>query len=108
MRRMAFGVTIVLLSLQASPVGAEEARKTSERVLTGVISGLLGQPQDATFTAQERDRLVSLLQRGEYATSRQGETVDLMVFGVPLTSTAHVYTATPIPPSRTGSRSDQP
>ena len=101
----------MLVSLQMSSARAEEERKTktSERVLGGVLSGLLGQPQspDAAYTAQERDRLVSLLQSGEYVTSRQGESVDVMVFGIPLTHTDHVYTARPIPPSQTSYRQNQ-
>ena len=37
-------------------------------------------------------------------TSRQGEPIDLMVLGIPLTHRQHVYTATPIPPSQTSPR----
>ena len=90
--------------------GYAEDQKRSDRVINGVITGLLGGPQqapDAAFTAQERDRLVSMLQSGEYATSRQGEAVDMMVFGIPLTRVEHVYTAKPIPPSQTSYRQNQ-
>ena len=89
----------------ALPAAADDEK--TRRVVGGVISGLLGVPSsspEATYTAQERDRLVSLLQGGEYVTSRQGEPVDLMVYGVPLTRTDHVYTARPIAPSQAGSR----
>jgi len=51
---------------------------------------------------------VSLLQRGEYVTSRQGEPIDLMVYGIPLTRVEHVYTAKPIPPSQTSYRAPTP
>ena len=34
-------------------------------------------------------------------TSRQGEPVDLIVYGVPLTQKDHVYSARPVPPSKT-------
>ena len=76
----------------------------TKRVVGGVISGLLGgtpQSPDAAYTAQERDRLVSLLQSGEYVTSRQGEPIDLMAYGIPLTRVEHVYTAKPVAPSHT-------
>lgn len=105
-------VGVTLVGLQASVArAADEDRKTSERILGGVVSGLFGVPQqspEAAFTAQERDRLVSLLQSGEYVTSRQGETIDLMVFGIPLTRADHVYTARPIQPSQAAYRQSQP
>ena len=104
MRWMGFVLGVAVFSVQMAVAAAEEKKSsTSERVLGGVISGLLGQPQQpgAAYTAQERERLASLLQGGEYVTSRQGEPVDLMVFGVPLTHVDHVYTARPVPPSRT-------
>ena len=69
-----------------------------------MVTGIFGAPQPSAneqYTAQERDRLVSMLQGGEYATSRQGEPVDLIVFGIPLTNTSHVYSAKPVPPSQT-------
>ena len=100
----------VLVLQGAVRVGAEDKRRTNEEVIGGVLSGLLGQPApspDAGYSSQERERLVSLLQSGDYATSRQGETVDLMVFGVPLTHRDHVYSAKPIPPSQTY-RQEQP
>lgn len=93
----------------AGGVGAPPAQADDEdtdRIVGGVISGLLGgpqQPRDAAYAAQERERLAALLQSGEYATSRQGEPIDLMILGVPLTRTEHVYTARPIPPSQTSS-----
>lgn len=106
MRWLGVVVSVAALSVHMAVAVAEDDDSTSERVLGGVISGLLGQPQQpgAAYTAQERERLVSLLQGGEYVTSRQGEPVDLMVFGVPLTHIDHVYTAKPIPPSRTSTR----
>ena len=105
MRWVLVGLSVVIVGLQPALTRAEEEEETStsERVLGGVISGLLGAPQPApgaAYTAQERERLASLLESGEYVTSRQGEPVDLMVFGVPLTHVDHVYTAKPIPPSR--------
>lgn len=107
MRWIMVGVAMALMNLHASVAQAEEKPKTSERVIGGVISGLLGgpqQPPDAAYTVQEQERLASLLQGGEYATSRQGESVDVMVLGIPLTRIEHVYTAKPIPPSRASSR----
>ncbi len=107
MRRYVILVTsLFLIGLQSTQAAGAEERKTSERVIGEVISGLLGQPQapDAAYTAQDQERLVSLLQSGEYATSRQGEPVDMIVLGVPLTQLDHVYTARPIQPSRTSSR----
>ena len=82
---------------------AEEEQGTGERILGGVLSGLLGQPQqapDAAYTAKEQARLVSMLQGGQYATSRQGEPVETVILGVPLTRASNVYTAKPITPSR--------
>ena len=96
---MAAAVTL----LSACPVWAEDSQERGDRVLGGVIQGLLGSPQpasDAAYTAQERERLAGLLQGGEYATSRQGEPIDLVVLGIPLTKTDHVYSAKPIQPSR--------
>ena len=78
------------------------ASDESDRMVTGVLGGLLGVPTqspDATYTAQQRDRLVEMIQSGEYATSRQGEPVDMMLYGVPLTHVSHVYSAKPIPPA---------
>lgn len=89
---------------------AEDRDESSKRILNGVISGLLGTPQtqqqtmqaqDAAYIARERERLVSLITSGEFVTSRQGETVDMMVLGVPLTHKDHVYIARPVVPSRT-------
>ena len=104
MRWILVGWVTVLVMSQTSVAQAEDERRTGERVIGGVISGLLGGPQpmpDAAYAAQERERLASMLQGGEYVTSRQGEPVDLVVAGVPLTRTDHVYTAKPIPPSHT-------
>lgn len=81
------------------------AGDTENRVLSGVISGLLGptpQQADAIHLKQEQARLASLLQSGEYATSRQSEPVDMMVLGIALTHVNHVYKAKPVPPSKTG------
>ena len=103
MRWIGVGLGMILLSLPMIGARAEEKRRTQDQIIGGVISGLMGQPSqspDAVYTAQERDRLVSLLQSGEYVTSRQGETVDMMVYGVPLTQRDHVYTAKPIQPSQ--------
>lgn len=98
MRWILLGLSVVVIGGYAAPVQADDETK---RVVGGVISDLLGQPQQPSYTAQERERLISLLQSGEYVTSRQGEPVDLMVDGVPLTHTDHVYTAKPIRPSAT-------
>ncbi len=84
----------------AGMAAAEERR--SDRIMEGVVSGLLGTPQqtpDAASTAKGREQLASLLQSGQYVTSRQGEPVDLLVLGIPLTKLEHVYRANPIPPS---------
>jgi len=105
MRWLIAGVAIGLAGVYAPVAQAEDRKETGQRVLGGVISGLLGElAPDAGYTSQERDRVVSLLQRGEYVTSRQGESIDLMVYGIPLTHAAHVYTAKPIPPSQTSYR----
>ncbi len=104
MRWMVLGLCAVGLSLHLVVANADEEPSTGERILGGVLSGLLGgpqQPRDAAYLAEQRERLVSLLQSGEYATSRQGEPVDLMILGVPLTRADHVYTAKPVPPSQT-------
>lgn len=103
MRWVLVGIGVSLTSLLAVAAQADEEPGTGERVLTGVISGLLGvpqQPPDEAYAAQERERLASLLQSGEYATSRQSEPIDLMVYGIPLTHVSHVYTAKPIAPSQ--------
>ena len=90
--------------LAVSPIGSPivAADEESDRMISGVLGGLLGVPTQspsATYTAQQRDRLVEMLQSGEYATSRQGEPVDMMLYGVPLTHVSHVYSARPIPPA---------
>ena len=90
----------VMLNVSMAGASADEETK---RVVGSVISGLLGGPQESpseAYTIQEQAHLVSLLQSGEYVTSRQGESIDLVVYGVPLTYRDHVYTAKPIPPSR--------
>lgn len=74
-----------------------------DRVVGGILSGLLGGPtptQDATHIAQAREHLIQLLSSGEYATSRQGEPIDEWVFGIPLTHQDHVYSAKPTKPSQ--------
>lgn len=104
MRGMGLALAVALLAPQGAAVAAEQKRGANDEILTGVISGLLGGPQqssEAAYTAQERDRLISLLQSGDYVTSRQGEPIDMMVFGIPLTHRDHVYSAKPIPPSQT-------
>ena len=96
---LAMGMTLVM----ASPAMAGDDRDARDQMVNGLIGGLLGQPQpspDAMYTAKERDRLVSMIQSGEYVTSRQGEPVDAMVYGVPLTRVEHVYSARPIPPTQ--------
>ena len=89
----------LMLGCVCLPMVAEAGQREQEQVL-GVVSGLLGVPpktQEATYTAEQKERLVSLLLGGQYVTSRQGEPVDLMVYGVPLTRVEHVYAARPIP-----------
>jgi hypothetical protein len=84
--------------------GVAQAGEQEDRLLGGVLSGVLGVPQqspEAAYSAKERGRLVSMLQAGEYVTSRQGETIDVMVYGIPLTHRDHVYIAKPVPPSQT-------
>ncbi len=108
MRWIAFGVVGVVLGLGGLMARAEEKTRTTERVISGVISGLLGQPQpsqDEAYTAQEREQLATLLQRGKCATSHQGQPVDLMIVEVPLTRAEHVYSAKLIPPSQSVSHS---
>ena len=102
MRRMGWLVMgLCVGGLPAWMAQAEQKRSTGDQVLEGVLTSVLGgAPSTTTYTTQERDRLVSMLQSGEYVTSRQGEPIDTVAYGVPLTSTAHVYTAKPIPPSR--------
>jgi len=112
MRWMVVGLGMVLLGFQMGVAGAAEDEEpgTGKRILGGVISGLLGGPQPsagAAYTEQEKERLVWLLQGGEYVTSRQGEPVDVMAYGIPLTHIDHVYTARPISPSRTSSPHDR-
>ena len=111
MRGMLIVAGMLWLGVHAPAADAEEKRSTSERILGGVVSGLLGeQPQspNAVYSAQERDRLVSMLQSGQYVTSRQGEPIDVVIYGVPLTRAEHVYTARPIPPSATSDQQSQP
>ena len=101
MRWMVVGVSAALVSLLLQAVAhAEDRRETGDKVLNNVLSGLLGS-QGPSYTEQERDRLVSMLQSGDYTTSRQGEPIDVIAYGIPLTHRDHVYTAKPIPPSRT-------
>ena len=99
--RMRWGVLAVLISLSVTSLA--RAGHDEDRILGSVVSGLLGQPQDAQYVAQEQQRLFSFLQSGDYVTSRQGEPIDVMVLGIPLTHREHVYTARPIPPSQVGS-----
>ena len=91
---------ILMVTFAAPAVAAEKDKE----IVGGIISGLLGGQQATpaqTYSAQERDRLVAALAGGEYVTSRQGEPVDMVVYGIPLTHKDHVYSARPIPPSRT-------
>ena len=102
--RMSLIVAVAAVMMWAAPVRAEDSQERGDRVLGGVIQGLLGSPQpasDAAYAAQERERLTGFLLGGEYATSRQGEPIDLVVLGIPLTRMDHVYSAKPIQPSRT-------
>ena len=103
---------LLVIGLAVSGVGVPmaQADEDADRLVGGVISGLLGgpqQPADAAYLAKERERLASLLHSGDYATSRQGEPVDAVILGVPLTRTEHVYTAKPIPPSQTSGTFDR-
>lgn len=94
-------IGVLAIGVATGRAQAEEKRRVGDQVLEGVLTGVLGAPPSTTtYTTQERDRLVSMLQSGEYVTSRQGEPIDTVAYGVPLTNTAHVYTAKPIPPSR--------
>ncbi len=108
MRRIVVaGVVAVLLGAGGALAADDEKQGTGQRVLGGVISGLLGTPQqspDTAYTAQERERLTAFLSSGEYATSRQGEPIDMVVLGIPLTRSEHVYSAKPIPPTKTNAR----
>ena len=100
--RLILAGAALTLALSAGSVWAGEEEK---QIVGGVLSGLLGVPQqspDQMYSARERDRLVTMLQGGEYVTSRQGEPIDLVVYGVPLTSADHVYLAKPIRPSAVG------
>ena len=102
---MRIGLVIAVLAVLWAPgaQAADDEQSRGDRVLGGVIQGLLGAPQpapDAAYAAQERERLAGLLLGGEYGTSRQGEPIDIVVLGIPLTRTDHVYTAKPIQPSR--------
>ena len=96
-QRMACAMVAVMLG--AGLVPTAEADDDSDRMVSGVLSGLLGVPQADAYSAKERDRLIAFLQSGQYVTSRQGEPVDLMVYGVPLTRADHVYTARPVQPA---------
>ena len=94
---------LAAVALWGSCAGTALAGDDEDRIVGGVMGGLLGQPQqasDAAYLAKERDRLVSLLQGGQFVTTRQGEPVDRVVLGVPLTRAENVYTAKPVPPSR--------
>lgn len=98
--RILAALVVGMLSFAAPALAAEKDKE----VVGGILSGLLGAPQQTpgqTYSAQERDRLVQLLSSGDYVTSRQGEPVDLIVYGVPLTQKDHVYSARPVAPSRT-------
>jgi hypothetical protein len=104
MRAILLSLVVWLIGVPMAVVNAEDRNERGDRVLEGVLGGLLGgpqQPQDAAYLAKERERLASLLQSGQYATSRQGEPIDTVILGVPLTRTEHVYTAKPVPPSQT-------
>jgi len=107
MRRVVSVIIATCVVLGPRLLVAEDRSERGDAVLDGVLSGLLGQPRpapDAAYAAKERERLAGLLESGDYVTSRQGEPVDLIVSGVPLTRGDHVYTAKPIPPSAVTSR----
>jgi hypothetical protein len=102
---MAAGALAAVLAAAAPARAGDD----EDRLIGGVLGALLGAPpqsQDQIYSARERDRLVQMLQGGEYATSRQGETVDAMVYGIPLTHRDHVYTAKPTPPAQVPYRQD--
>lgn len=98
--RIAAAVALVLCLTGSVPAWAGD---DEDRVVGGILSGLLGGPtptQDAAHIAQERERLIQLLSSGEYATARQGEPIDEWVLGIPLTHKDHVYSAKPTKPSQ--------
>ena len=104
MRWMLAMFGLVAISWQAPVAHAGEDKEKTQQVLGGVISGLLGgssQSPDAVYTAKGREQLASFLQSGDYATTRQGESIDVVVLGIPLTRSNHVYTATPVTPAST-------
>ncbi len=73
---------VAALVVWCSGVSLQAEERKSDRIVEGVLTGLLGgpqQPPNTAYAAQEREQLVSLLQSGEYVTSRQGETIDQMV-----------------------------
>ena len=92
-------VTVVGLSMPAY------AGEDENRLIGNLLTGLTGtqQSSDATSSAQAREQLVAMLSSGEYVTSRQGEPVDAVVSGVPLTHRDHVYVARPIQSAPTSS-----
>ena len=86
----------------ARPASAGE---DENRLIGNLLTGLTGtqQSSDATSSVQAREQLVLMLSSGEYVTSRQGEPVDTVVAGVPLTHRDHVYVARPIQSAPTSS-----
>ena len=102
MRWTVMVMAVTMGGLLATPMAHARSEQT-DQVIGGVLNGLLGtsaQAPDQVYTAQQRDRLVSMLQGGEYVTSRQSEPIDAMVYGVPLTHVSHVYSARSIPPTQ--------
>ena len=94
-------LAVAILVGLSRPVSAGQEE---ERLIGNLLSGLTGtQPASGATTsnAAARDQLVVMLSSGEYVTSRQGEPVDAMVAGVPLTHKDHVYVARPIAPAPT-------
>ncbi len=83
----------------------DSSRSDVINVLTGVLTGQPAQQQQPdyqdVYLQEQQAQLASMLQSGQYVTTRQGEPVDLMILGVPLTQSEHVYRALPVPPSRT-------
>ena len=99
--RMWLLASLIVVGL-ARPASAGE---DENRLIGNLLTGLTGaqQSSDATSNAQAREQLVSLLSSGDYVTSRQGEPVDTVVAGVPLTQKDHVYVARPIQSAPTSS-----
>ena len=80
------------------------AGEDENRLIGNLLTGLTNaQPASggSAPTTKEREQLALMLSSGEYVTSRQGEPIDAIVAGVPLTQKDHVYIARPVPPAPT-------